>query len=96
MAGYTVDVDALNDLQSQMQQFLEKATDSLDRVEAQITRVAADWDGAAAQAYQQRHRRWVAALQEMNESVTEFKAWSGAAEEAYRTVMATNLRMAQG
>jgi hypothetical protein len=44
----------------------------------------------------QRHGEWVAALGEMNESLTEFKAWSAAAEDAYRTVMATNLRMAQG
>jgi len=94
--GYTVDVEALNELQSQMQHFLTQATDNLHRVESLIGQVSASWDGTAAEAYQQRHGEWVAALREMNESLTEFKAWSAAAEEAYRTVMATNLRMAQG
>jgi WXG100 family type VII secretion target len=96
MAGYTVDVDALNELQAQMQRYLAKATDSLSQVEGLIARVSADWDGTAAEAYQQRHRQWVEGLREMSESLEEFKAWSAAAEDAYRTVMATNLRMAQG
>jgi WXG100 family type VII secretion target len=96
MSGYAVDVDTLNDLQSEMQHFLNKATEALDRVESLIGRVAASWDGTAAEAYQQRHRQWADALREMNESLTDFKAWSAAAEDAYRTVMATNLRMAQG
>lgn len=96
MAGYTVDVDALNELQTQMQQYLTKATDSLSRVESLIARVSADWDGTAAEGYQQRHHQWVEGLREMSESLDEFKAWSVTAEDAYRTVMATNLRMAQG
>jgi WXG100 family type VII secretion target len=96
VAGYTVDVDALNELQSQMQHFLDLATDRLHRVESLIQRVSAAWDGPAAEAYQQRHQHWVDAVREMNESLESLKAWSAAAEDAYRTAMATNLRMAQG
>lgn len=94
MSGYTVDVDALNELQAKMAQFVTHATDSLSRVEGLIGQVAADWDGAAAQAYQQRHQRWAEALREMNVSVDDFKQWTAQAEQAYRTAMAINLRMA--
>lgn len=45
MAGYTVDVDALHDLQQQMQHFLNRATEHLARVEGLIGQVSADWDG---------------------------------------------------
>ncbi|OKH74601.1 hypothetical protein EB73_04895 [Mycobacterium sp. SWH-M3] len=96
MAGYTVDVDALHDLQEQMQHFLTKSTEHLARVEGLIGKVSADWDGAAAAAYQQRHREWVDALREMGESLTDFRAWSSEAEQVYREVMEINLRMAQG
>ncbi|MCV7100897.1 MULTISPECIES: WXG100 family type VII secretion target [Mycobacterium] len=94
MTGYTVDVDALDALQSQMQRYLTKCTESLERVESLIGVVSKSWDGTAAAAYQQRHRQWVDALGEMKESLDEFKAWSATAEDAYRTVMAMNLRMA--
>ena len=96
MGRYTVDVDALHELQTHMQDYLATATEGLSRVEALIADVSADWDGTAAEAYQTRHRRWVAALRDMTESLNEFSAWSAAAGDAYRTVMATNLRMAQG
>lgn len=96
MAGYTVDVDALHDLQEQMQHFLTKSTENLARVEGLIGKVSADWDGAAAAAYQQRHREWVDALREMGESLSDFRTWSSEAEQAYREVMEINLRMAQG
>ncbi|MGV0738213.1 WXG100 family type VII secretion target [Mycobacterium syngnathidarum] len=96
MAGYTVDVDALHDLQQQMQHFLNRATEHLARVEGLISQVSADWDGTAAAAYQQRHREWVDALREMSESLGDFRIWSSEAEQAYREVMEINLRMAQG
>ncbi|MBP2455137.1 WXG100 family type VII secretion target [Mycolicibacterium lutetiense] len=96
MAGYTVDVDALHDLQEQMQHFLTRATESLAHVEGLIAQVCADWDGTAAAAYQRRHREWVDALRDMNDSIADFRAWTGAAEEGYREVMEINLRMAQG
>lgn len=96
MAGYTVDVDALHDLQQQMQHFLDKASDNLARVEGLIHQVSQDWDGTAAAAYQQRHREWVAGLREMNESLADLRAWSNEAEQAYREVMEINLRMAHG
>jgi len=94
LAGYTVDVDALNELQSQMEHCIRQCTDNLCRVESLIGRVSASWDGAAAAAYQERHRQWAESLREMNESLDEFKAWTAAAETAYRTAMAMNLRMA--
>lgn len=94
MAGYSVDVDALNELQSQMQQFLHLCTERLTRVEHLIGAVSSAWDGTAAAAYQQRHSEWVAALREMSEAVNEFDGWASASEDAYRTVMAMNLRMA--
>jgi len=96
MAGYTVDVDALRELQDTMQQYLTQCREGLDRVESLIGTVSASWDGTAAAAYEQRHREWVAALTEMAESLDEFAAWSSAAEDAYRSAMATNLRMASG
>lgn len=92
--GYTVDVDALSELQSRMTQFVTHASDSLSRVESLIGLVCADWDGAAAQAYQQRHQRWADALRELNANVNDFKEWTARAEQAYRTAMETNLRMA--
>lgn len=94
MNGYAVDVDALDELGSQMQRYLTLCTHSLERVEDLIGRVSQSWDGTAAAAYQQRHRQWVAALGEMQQSLDEFKAWSTSAEDAYRTAMAANLRMA--
>ena len=95
MRGYTVDVDALNDLQQQMQHFLVRATENLVRVESLIESVSADWDGAAASAYQKRHCAWASALREIHETLADFTAWSHDAEQAYREVMEINLRMAQ-
>ncbi len=96
VAGYTVDVDALQDLQEQMQHFLAKASESLSLVEGLIARVSEDWDGTAAVAYQRRHGEWVDALRDMHDSLTDFRAWTSAAEEGYREVMEINLRMAHG
>jgi WXG100 family type VII secretion target len=96
MAGYTVDVDALRELQNRMQQYLTQCREGLDRVESLIGTVSASWDGTAAAAYEQRHREWIAALGEMSESLNEFSEWSSAAEDAYRAAMAANLRMAGG
>ncbi|MBS9534036.1 WXG100 family type VII secretion target [Mycobacterium sp. M1] len=94
MSGYTVDVEALSELGLQMQRYLNVCAQSLERVEDLIERVSASWDGTAATAYQQRHRQWIEALGAMRQSLDEFKGWSANAEDAYRSVMAMNLRMA--
>lgn len=96
MTGYTVDVDALHDLQEQMQHFLTQAAENLVLVEGLIAQVCEDWDGTAAAAYQRRHREWVEALRDMNDSITDFRTWTCEAEQGYREVMEINLRMAQG
>ncbi len=96
MAGYSVDVEALGDLQERMARYLALCADNLTRVQQLIGAVSASWDGTASNAYQQRHNQWIAALKDMNESLQEFKSWSADSEEAYRAVMAMNLRMAGG
>ena len=53
-----------------------------------------EWDGAAAEAYEARHRDWVQSAHDMRTELEDFTAWSAQAEDAYRTVMAMNLRMA--
>ncbi|MEN4448314.1 MULTISPECIES: WXG100 family type VII secretion target [Mycobacteriaceae] len=94
MTGYTVDVDALNELRSKMQAYLAHCETSLSRVESLIGQVSQSWDGAAAEAYEARHRDWVRSAHDMRTALADFTAWSTQAEDAYRTVMAMNLRMA--
>lgn len=94
MAGYTVDVDALNQLGEALRRFVAESQGKLSDVEHLIGTVSASWDGIAATAYEQRHRQWVDALREMTEALHEFEAWAADAEEAYRTVMTMNMRMA--
>lgn len=94
MTGYTVDVDALNELRSKMQAYLALCETSLSRVESLIGQVSQSWDGAAAEAYEARHRDWVRSAHDMRTALADFTAWSTQAEDAYRTVMAMNLRMA--
>lgn len=94
MAGYTVDVDALDNLRTLMQSYLSQCENSLSRVESLIGQVSQSWDGAASAAYQQRHRDWVQAMRDMHAALNDFAAWSTEAEDTYRTVMAMNLRMA--
>lgn len=94
MAGYTVDVDALRDLRTKMQTYLTHCEHSLSRVESLIGQVSQSWDGAASEAYQRRHREWVQAMHDMRTALDDFTAWSAEAEDAYRSVMAMNLRMA--
>jgi len=94
MVDYAVDVDALDELRSQMQSYVAQCESALHRVEELIARVAESWDGTAAAAYQTRHRNWVQALQDMHATLDDFAEWSAEAEDAYRTVMAMNLRMA--
>ncbi len=94
VAGYSVDVDALNELRSKMQAYLAHCESSLSRVESLIEQVSQSWDGAAAQAYESRHRDWVQAAHDMRIALADFTDWSTQAEDAYRTVMAMNLRMA--
>lgn len=94
MTGYTVDVDALNELRSKMQAYLSHCETSLSRVESLIGQVSQSWDGAAAEAYEARHRDWVRSAHDMRTALADFTAWSTQAEDAYRTVMAMNLRMA--
>lgn len=94
MTGYTVDVDALNKLRSKMQAYLAHCETSLSRVESLIGQVSQSWDGAAAEAYEARHRNWVRSAHDMRTALADFTAWSTQAEDAYRTVMAMNLRMA--
>lgn len=66
----------------------------MSRVESLIGQVSQSWDGAAAEAYEARHRNWVRSAHDMRTALADFTAWSTQAEDAYRTVMAMNLRMA--
>lgn len=94
MAGYVVDVDALDELRSKLQAYLTHSENALHRVESLIGQVAGSWDGTASETYQRRHREWVQVLREMHTALDDFTAWSAEGEDAYRTVMAMNLRMA--
>lgn len=77
-----------------MQTYLARCESSLNRVESLIGQVSQSWDGAAAQAYESRHWDWVQAAHDMRTALADFTAWSTQAEDAYRTVMAMNQRMA--
>lgn len=96
MNGYIVDVDALATAQQQMRQFHTLASNKLREVEAIAERVKASWNGMGANAYDQKHRDWVEWLDEMNEALLDLAAWVDTADDAYRTAMATNVRMARG
>jgi WXG100 family type VII secretion target len=96
MNGYTVDVDALQAVEDQMRQFHTLASDKLREVEGIAVRVGGAWEGYGANSYEQKHREWVAWLGEMNEALVDLADWIKTADEAYRTTMATNLRMARG
>lgn len=93
MAGYTVDVDTLNQLSEALRRFVTESQDKRVDVEHLIGTVSASWDGVAAAAYEQRHRQWTDALHEMTTALREFESWTTDAEEAYRSVMAMNMRM---
>lgn len=93
--GYTVDVDALDDMEQQLGSYLKLATDNLSRVEGLIARLSQAWEGAGGSAYQSRHHDWASALGEMKEQLAELKKWAGQADAAYREAMAINLRMAR-
>lgn len=94
MAGYTVDVEELGVLGEALRRFVTESQHKLIDVEHLIATVSASWDGVAAAAYEERHRQWADALREMTAALHEFESWATDAEEAYRTVMAMNMRMA--
>ncbi len=96
MNGYIVDVDALATVHQQMRQFHTLASEKLRQVEAVAARVTSVWEGLGANGYQQRHHDWAGWLGEMNEVLLDLAAWIDTADEAYRTAMATNVRMARG
>ena len=77
MTGYTVDVDALNELRSKMQAYLAHCETSLSRVESLIGQVSQSWDGAAAEAYEARHRNWVRSAHDMRTALADFTAHDG-------------------
>ena len=77
-----------------MQAYRAHCETSLSRVESLIGQVSQSWDGAAAEAYEARHRDWVRSAHDMRTALDDVAAWSTEAEDAYRTVMAMKLRMA--
>lgn len=96
MTPYTVDVDQLADLQSQMKNFLTLATQRHADVGAVAESIRSSWDSDAAQSFDRRYREWGEALRDMNTVLDDLSLWVSEAETIYRDVMARNVRLATG
>jgi WXG100 family type VII secretion target len=93
VSGYSVDLDKLMSFIERLAAFntaSEGIASDVDRVVAQLK---ATWLGAAADAHQDYHQRWMAAEQQMRDALGELKAKAHGAHGSYSGAVEHNSAM---
>lgn len=76
-------------------EFFAEHLDQLDNVVQGLMR-SGQWTGAAAAAYAEEHRVWVAAARELLDGLAQMEQAGRTAHESYSNTSAVNLRMSGG
>ncbi|KIA66296.1 WXG100 family type VII secretion target [Nocardia vulneris] len=91
--SFSVDLDALEQLAARMRGYKAAVADRLAELEAKAAEVEGVWVGAAAVAYSDAHREWVAGVADMQDGLAALEAALAKAHESYTTAGAETLRI---
>ncbi|MEU0872847.1 WXG100 family type VII secretion target [Nocardia brasiliensis] len=91
--AFSVDLDALEQLAVRLRGYKAAVADRLAELEAKAAEVEGVWVGAAAVAYSDAHKEWVAGVTDMQEGLAALETALAEAHESYITAGAETLRI---
>jgi WXG100 family type VII secretion target len=93
MAGFTVDLEALNAAIDQMSQFEKQLDQSLGRAKAAVQSLGLSWHGDAASAQQAAQEQWNNGVEELRAALGQLRDIAEQAHGNYSGAVANNFRM---
>ncbi|BAX96525.1 ESAT-6-like protein [Mycobacteroides stephanolepidis] len=91
--GFTVDLEELNSVVTELQQFTQHVQDGLDQLARHTAKLHLDWSGAAAEAHRQAHDEWTTGAQEMAEGLDTMRKSARNAHSSYQSAVDANTEM---
>ncbi|MEV6324930.1 WXG100 family type VII secretion target [Nocardia sp. NPDC051787] len=95
---FEFDLDHIDQVTARARGFKEFFADHLDELDRTVQGLmqSGQWTGAAAAAYAEEHRVWVAAARELLDGLAQMEQAGRTAHESYSDAAAVNLRMTGG
>ncbi|MBF6545385.1 WXG100 family type VII secretion target [Nocardia brasiliensis] len=91
--AFSVDLDALEQLAVRLRGYKAAVADRLAELEAKAAEVEGVWVGAAAVAYSDAHKEWVAGVTDMQDGLAALETALAEAHESYVIAGAETLRI---
>ncbi|WP_433576768.1 WXG100 family type VII secretion target [Nocardia brasiliensis] len=96
-AEFEVDLDHLDEIVVRLSGLAGFVSERLDGVDDQVAALAGTgWEGVAAQAFIEAHRKWIVGAREFAEGVRGMSDAARRAHTAYNRAIEMNLKMLKG
>ncbi|MCP2290040.1 WXG100 family type VII secretion target [Nocardia amikacinitolerans] len=92
-AGYSIDLEALENLERRLAGFVDFYRDQVDAVDRIVGATSAQWRGAAADAYQTSQADWTGRAREVLRHLEEIRQRIATARAAYQGANEANGKM---
>ncbi|MFI6212518.1 WXG100 family type VII secretion target [Nocardia brasiliensis] len=92
------DLEHIDQVTARARGFKEFFADQLEQLESRVQGVvqSGQWTGAAATAYAEEHRDWMAGARELLDGLAQMEQAAQAAHDSYARAIEVNVRMTGG